>query len=162
MMPSDLFQQWDAYQLINQLPPQYRRPGCRVGRHSLRDANRELRKRGALPRPRYAQKVILTAIPIPIEIQAKRLKAFHPMKNGVWLRNRRLAKRLVELDRALGGQGFMQPVEYRRCRVCRRLLVGHESWDYRERMREPKQEWDTPFGQKCGVECRLNPRRKKA
>src|ERR1035437_1576679 len=52
---------------------------------------------------------------------------------GFWLRSRRKAKAYVDADHRAGGSGSMYAVEYRRCAVCGRTLLGPEATAYRER-----------------------------
>ena len=70
-----------------------------------------------------------------------------------WIRHRGFAQRIVKLDRAAGGEGNLECVQFRLCRVCKRPLVGARAHEYAEKIRLPKFRWEFPRGPSCGVEC---------
>ena len=77
-----------------------------------------------------------------------------------WSLSRRRARAVVNADRAAGGAGTMYPVEYRRCLVCNRLMLGPEAHDYRRKQMRPKRDWQYPEGPACNMECK--PKGRKA
>jgi|SRR5579885_518248 len=121
-----------------------------VSKLDRRLADHRMARFRSVPRRRHAQFVRLTAIPIPAGVG---LKTLPHDTYSCWIRSRRLAKELVERDRARGGQGWTDTYEYRRCLVCKRLLIGREASDYRERCRWPEKTWQYPQGPVCGWEC---------
>lgn len=134
--------------------------GCwRGSRKELKIANRAMRQFRQVPRARHAQFVILTKFVIPKQLRDKALPGFTHSEKTIWLRDYRLAAKLVRLDREIGGHGYTREVEYRHCRVCRKLLIGMEATDYRVKMRMPFDKWETKKGPTCGPDCR--PGRKK-
>jgi len=83
---------------------------------------------------------------------------FEPQK--FWCCTKRKARQLVEWDRARGGSGSMYPVEFRRCPVCDRAMLGAQATEYREKLAKPKRTWHYPQGPACNMECK--PRGQKA
>jgi hypothetical protein len=78
---------------------------------------------------------------------------------GFWLRSRRKAKAYVDADHRAGGSGSMYAVEYRRCAVCGRTLLGPEATAYRERQRGLARLWAYPDqGPQCNLECKPHGR----
>jgi hypothetical protein len=70
-----------------------------------------------------------------------------------WIRHRRHAQRIVKLDRDLGGDGQLECVQYRLCRICKRVLVGAQAHEYTERIRALRSQWEFAAGPSCGIEC---------
>ena len=75
-----------------------------------------------------------------------------------WCLSRRKARALVISDRDAGGQGAMYPVEYRRCPVCGKMLIGPAAYDYRQKQLKPVWEWQFKDGPACSMDCKPNGR----
>ena len=100
----------------------------RMQRRRVRAENQALRAAGvSVPVRRRAYRVEITAIPMPQWAIDKSLKAVSSSDTHVWLRSRSDAKRLAASDKWKGGAGSIDVMEYRRCLVCKRLLLGREA-----------------------------------
>jgi hypothetical protein len=106
----------------------------------------------SVPRVRRAQHVVLTAWQIDPDADFVLATLPHDERE-FWVRGRRLARELVATDHRAGGEGFFVQYEYRRCLICRRLLIGGEASAYRERCRWPKKTWQYKQGPVCGPTC---------
>ena len=78
-----------------------------------------------------------------------------------WCLSQRKARALVSSDHDAGGQGTMFPVEYRRCPVCGRLLLGSAARDYLVKQFQPKKEWHFENGPACSMDCKPGRKYKK-
>lgn len=123
--------------------------------HAMRLERRNDKARLKYLGQKFARKQWLTAVhTTAIEIpEWAKLAAHKEMSQGeqyVWFRGRRLkaAKRLVAEDEAAGGQPVMTLVQWRRCKVCGRILLALEAED-RRRLDETRGGRQKP----CGVEC---------
>jgi len=124
-----------------------------------RASNEKMRQFRAIPRRRRAYHLMLTATAVPETIlPVVSVKCLPHSPNEFWVRKRRLAEQLVKNDRDAGGTGTCVAYEFRRCLVCRRILIGDEAVKYRERVRWPKKSWHFAQGPACSVEC--DPKRK--
>lgn len=70
--------------------------------------------------------VEVTAITIPDWAWAKRIKGLTDTKMSIWLR-RILARELMREDEAAGGTPKVTWTSMRKCRICRRVLIGAEA-----------------------------------
>lgn len=75
-----------------------------------------------------------------------------------WCLSRRRARALVISDQAAGGQGAMYPIEYRRCPVCGKMLIGPAAHDYRQKQLRPMSTWHFKDGPACSMDCKPNGR----
>jgi hypothetical protein len=71
-----------------------------------------------------------------------------------WCHSRRKANRLINADIQAGGSGSKYAVEYRRCLVCGRALLGPEATSYRERQLMHPKTWAWPAGPACNIDCK--------
>lgn len=120
-------------------------------RRQRRFADRARRQAGiSLPVARKAYRVTLTVIEVPQWARDIALKTLSGGERHVWLRSRQQARKLALHDHRRGGAGAVDPVEYRRCQRCQRLLLGAEAAEVREWIHL------NPASQppKCGEECR--------
>jgi hypothetical protein len=109
-----------------------------------------LRTYGRTPaRPKYAFRVATTAIVIPQWARARTLAELTQSYDHVWLRSGILARRVAAMDRESGGNPTCDRMEIRRCKVCKRWLVGANA--ERRRMLDES----AIDGRKlpCGPEC---------
>jgi hypothetical protein len=99
-----------------------RKPRWRAARR------REMRERGTpIPNCQEAWNVQVTALlAIPDTILQRALVGFSVLPNSIWLR-RGTAKLLIALDRAAGGRSVVTKIEYKRCNLCNRPLIGAEA-----------------------------------
>jgi hypothetical protein len=123
-----------------------------------REANKIMRRFRSVPCERHVHFVRLTATTIPASTKAIRDRT--RTDKTCWMLSKRGARELVERDRAFGGQGSFDTFEYRRCKVCSRVLVGADAADYRERLRWPREKRYWPWGPTCSPDCK--PPAKKA
>jgi hypothetical protein len=79
-----------------------------------------------------------------------------------WVKRGRTARLIAQMDREAGGKGEAIQIEWRRCEVCNRCLIGPEATKYRISMREIPKYWDFPkVGQSCGPDCKPKGKRAK-
>jgi hypothetical protein len=128
-----------------------------LSRRQRRQANTVMRRFRSVPCERHAHFVQLTAIALPPQIRA--LGALDRTERSCWILSKRAARTLIERDRAAGGNGFFHTFECRRCLVCRRILLGREAADYRERCRWPKSKYYWPWGPCCNAVCKPTEKR---
>jgi hypothetical protein len=78
-----------------------------------------------------------------------------------WVKRKLTARLIAQMDREAGGKGEAMQIEWRRCDVCSRLLIGPEATKYRISMRMVPRYWDFPnIGQSCGPDCKPKRNRK--
>lgn len=131
-------------------------------RSKRRMANWRMSQFRAVPRRRLAHKIVLTASEVTERfLTTTALKSLPASPTEFFIRGRRLARTLVDIDRRAGGDGFAVTWEYRRCLVCKRVLIGPDAADYRELCRRPKSKWTYPQGPACGIDCKLKETRCK-
>lgn len=137
-----------------------------VSRHRERELRRqwkrEHRARGmTYPKLATIGMVALTAITIPAEMRAKRIKGLTVTDTSIWLR-RMAARELMTLDEQAGGQPRVTWTNYRPCWICKRPLIGLEA-DHRFRLDLKFEGFRIP----CSPECpelervRLDSKRRK-
>lgn len=86
-----------------------------------------LRLRGIVPsRETMVYRVDVTAMVLPVWARRDAFPGLSVSETHVWL-TRRLAKMLCAEDELAGGRPAMAGVEYRRCPVCARLLLGEDA-----------------------------------
>lgn len=125
----------------------------RALRVERREKKRVMRKRGIKPaRKLWITCVVVTAIEIPKWASYYSHRAFSRSKQHVWFkgRPRTHAKRLIAEDRAAGGEPEVTTVEYRRCPVCKRPMLGLEA-EVRRRIDES---WIQGRDVPCSGECK--------
>ena len=117
-------------------------------------ANRIMRQFRSVPKACHAHQVVLTATRVTDSFLERRaLKSVNVEPTCFWMRGRAAARALVDADRLAGGYGFTVSWEYRRCKMCGRILLGPDATAYRERMRQPQRTWQSARGPACGEEC---------
>lgn len=109
----------------------------------------ELRDRGvAVAREQRIVGVRITTIQMPAWVRDRRIPHLSFSESFAWLRPRD-AGFLMRLDRDAGGNPYAAEVEYRRCGVCSRPLIGDDA-----RMRRDLDESSRTGRQlPCGAEC---------
>lgn len=123
-------------------------------------ANARMGQFRSIPVARRAWHVKLTAITASRDfLEVVALKSLAQSPQSFWVRRRMAAQRIVKLDHESGGDGEATAVEFRRCCVCKRVLIGGEAHDYQQKMRRPLVQWEFKNGPSCGVECQ--PRKGK-
>ena len=96
-------------------------------RKRLRQRRAERIARGIPERRRLkAVRVDTGAIPVPQWAIDRRIRDTSWSANHVWLR-RGDAEELAKQDRELGGEPQLTETEYRRCKICKRLLLGEDA-----------------------------------
>lgn len=119
----------------------------------------QLRLRGIKPnRVTMLYRVDVTAIKLPRWALDAAVPELSRSDRHVWL-TRSNAKALEELDRQVGGDPKLTEVEYRRCPVCRRMLIGEDA-ELRRRMNESCMTGEQiPCDSECLARHRLKGRR---
>lgn len=118
-------------------------------------ANARMSEFRSIPVERRAWHVTLTVREIPEwMLPAIALSSLPSESQSFWVRRRQFAQMWVKLDREAGGDGYASCVGFRRCPVCKRVMVGAAAHDYQEKMRRPKAKWEFVNGPACGLECR--------
>ena len=116
-----------------------------------------MRRFRSVPYLHHVHQVRLTKTPLP-----EAVKSFASLSRGpdsAWIKSKRLAKALVEIDRQAGGQGTFMSYEYQKCLVCRRILLGPEAHDYLKRRRWPREKCYWPWGPCCSASCKPDDKR---
>jgi hypothetical protein len=84
----------------------------------------ELRQKGIpVTKQTFAWRVEPSAIEVPTWLRKHAVKGLPSNENYIWLR-RSDARDLARADRAEGGRPMLLRVEYRRCPICKRMLLG--------------------------------------
>lgn len=129
-------------------------------RKRRREANRAMRYHGTpVPRERHVHRVYLSVTAVPSTNTS--LNTLERGTRTFWTRSLRQAREYVERDRGAGGSGYLDTFEYRRCRVCLRMLIGRDAVDYRERQRWPAYKVYWPWGPCCSPDCKPSARREQ-
>jgi hypothetical protein len=111
-----------------------------------------------IPVARRAWHVTLTAIEIPEHLlKAIALDSLPSDTKSFWVRRSQFAMKIAKADRDAGGKGILDCVEFRRCRVCKRVLIGPAAHEYQMKQRRGPWKWEFKQGSACGVECSPKP-----
>jgi len=145
---------WSAYQI-----PGWDQDAVNA-KIKLRVAKSRMRRFRSVPVARRIWWVTLTATEASLDqFGPKDLPASLAFDSRIfWCLSRRRARALVISDQAAGGQGAMYPVEYRRCPVCGKMLIGPAAHDYRQKQLKPMSTWQYKDGPTCGMDCKPNGR----
>jgi hypothetical protein len=122
-----------------------------------RQANAAMRRFRSVPSKRHVHYLCLTATLLPHSVRSLATLSREP--DCCWIKSKRMAKALVEVDRARGGEGSFTSFEYQCCLVCRRSMIGREAADYLERRRWPREKCYWPWGPTCNAVCKPSPKR---
>jgi hypothetical protein len=119
------------------------------------DAERYHVQGNAQPHLRTIALVELDAINVPEWARRKAIKGLTLTADSVWL-GRIAANALAELDRQAGGSPKMTKSVYRRCKICKKPLLGPEA---ESRLDADRKVWGD--GIPCGPDCLELMRAKK-
>jgi hypothetical protein len=129
-------------------------PAFTTERFNGKRENYRMSEYRSVPQHRRAWQVTTTVLEAPKWVlEVFTVPGLPRDSQSFWIRHRRHAQRIVKLDRDLGGDGQLECVQYRLCRICKRVLVGAQAHEYTERIRALRSQWEFAAGPSCGIEC---------